>query len=75
MKQLLIAILVFVINTGCIHLDEYAGGNPYGDSMANQGTDWNQDDDPMWNGDVDPMDWWCLSYEIKERTLKTAINT
>ena len=58
MKQLLIA-LVFVINTGCIHLDEYAGGNLYGDSMANQDADpdWNQDDDPMWNGDVDPMDW------------------
>ena len=68
MKQLLIAILVFVINTGCIHLDEYAGGNLYEDSMANQ------DDDPMWNGDVDPMDWWCLSYEIKERTIRTAIN-
>jgi len=59
MKQLLIAILVFVINTGCIHLDEYAGSNPYGDSMTNQDAtlDWNQDDDPMWNGDVDPMDW------------------
>ena len=58
MKQLLIT-LVFVINTGCIHLDEYAGGNFYGDSMTNQDAtlDWNQDDDPMWNGDVDPMDW------------------
>jgi hypothetical protein len=59
MKQLLIAILVFVINTGCIHLDEYAGGNLYKDSTTNQDVDpdWNQDDDPMWNGDVDPMDW------------------
>ena len=38
MKQLLIA-LVFVINTGCIHLDEYAGGNLYGDSMTNQDAD------------------------------------
>mgnify|MGYP003974552301 FL=1 len=58
MKQLLIALL-FVINTGCMHLDEYAGGNLYEDSVTNQDAtlDWNQDDDPMWNGDVDPMDW------------------
>ena len=50
-KLLLVAILGLLINTGCMHLDEYAGGNLYGDSMASQ------DDDPMWNGDVDPMDW------------------
>jgi hypothetical protein len=50
-KLLLVAILGLLINTGCMHLDEYAGGNFYGNSMVNQ------NDDPMWNGDVDPMDW------------------
>ena len=58
-KLLLVAILGLLINTGCMHLNEYAGSNLYENSMANQ------DDDPMWNGDVDPMDWWCWSYEMK----------
>ena len=59
-KLLLAAILGLAINTGCMHQNEYAGGNLYGDSTAaNQDADpdWNQDDDPMWNGDVDPMEW------------------
>ena len=58
-KILLVTILGLAINTGCIHRDEYAGGNLYVDSTTNQDADldWNQDDDPMWNGDVDPMEW------------------
>ena len=53
-KLLLVAILGLLINTGCMHLDEYAGGNFYENGMGNQDDD---DDDPMWTGDVDPMDW------------------
>jgi hypothetical protein len=50
-KILLVAILGVLINTGCMHLEEYAGSNLYENSIINQ------DDDPMWGGDVDPMDW------------------
>ena len=48
-KLLLVTILGLAINTGCIHRDEYAGGNLYVDSTTNQDADldWNQDDDPM----------------------------
>jgi hypothetical protein len=51
-KLLLVAILGLAINTGCMHQNEYAGGNLYGDSTAA-----NQDADPDWNQDVDPMEW------------------
>jgi len=46
-KLLLVAILGPLINPGCMHLNEYAGGNLYGNSMGIQ------DDDPMWNGGAD----------------------
>ena len=70
MKKLLllpIAMLGLAISTGLLaeesmHQDEYgrwvneAGGNVYGDSMANQEANpmWNQDADPMWNSNADP---------------------
>ena len=60
-------MLGLAISTGLfaeesMHQDEYgrwvnsAGGNLYGDSMANQEANpmWNQDADPMWNSNVDP---------------------
>jgi hypothetical protein len=64
---LLIFMLGLAISTGSfaeepMHQDEYgrwvnsAGGNLYGDSMANQEANpmWNQDADPMWNSNADP---------------------
>ena len=67
MKILLISMLGLAISTGLfaeesMHQDEYgrwvnsAGGNLYGDSMANQEANpmWNQDADPMWNSNADP---------------------
>jgi hypothetical protein len=67
MKKLLISMLGLAISTGLfaeesMHQDEYgrwvnsAGGNLYGDSMANQEANpmWNQDADPMWNSNADP---------------------
>ena len=69
MKKLLLLPLLFlsIISTPCLsetmHQDSQgrwvnkAGGNVYGDSMANQEADpmWNQEADPMWNQDADPM--------------------
>ena len=63
-KILLVAILGVLINTGCMHLEEYAGSNLYENSIINQ------DDDPMWGGDVDPMDWWCCHCEMKGVVMK-----
>jgi hypothetical protein len=67
MKILLISVLGLAISTGLfaeesMQQDEYgrwvnsAGGNIYGDSMANQEANpmWNQDADPMWNSNADP---------------------
>ena len=67
-KILLVAALGLVTSTGlfaekAMHQDEYgrwvneAGGNLYGDSMANQDANpmWNQDADPMWNQNANPM--------------------
>lgn len=59
-------LTILLLSTGAsaeeLRQDQYgrwvnsAGGNIYGDSMANQEANpmWNQDANPMWNSNADP---------------------